>query len=194
MIGRNSGIRSIGERTHRPAKATASLARRGTLGSRRNRLAVVTQVGRNPASSFKTPPGSRAAKTTISAQVNARTAIAMTMSRSTGSIVAPMIGQLALTRAGLPERTPLGTPAIPIVPGVRCRSSVPPPIGYSRRLRDDTACATTSYWLSTGTSSPLCTSRMKSPTCGWGGNSGHDSTEDSPEQHSVLVPQRDRER
>ena len=37
MIGRNSGIRSIGESTHSPANSPASLARRGTRGSRRER-------------------------------------------------------------------------------------------------------------------------------------------------------------
>src|SRR2546423_1766353 len=46
MTGRNSGIRSIGERTHSPATPTASLARRGTRGAPRRGRTVVAQSGR----------------------------------------------------------------------------------------------------------------------------------------------------
>ena len=41
MTGRNSGIRSTGERTHSPARATATFAFLGTRGSLRRRRAVV---------------------------------------------------------------------------------------------------------------------------------------------------------
>jgi hypothetical protein len=45
ITGKNSGSRSIGHSSHNPASATATLARRGTLGSARNRRMVVTQSG-----------------------------------------------------------------------------------------------------------------------------------------------------
>jgi hypothetical protein len=46
MMGRNSGMRSIGLATHRPANTTAIFARRGTRGSLRSRRTVVTQSER----------------------------------------------------------------------------------------------------------------------------------------------------
>ncbi len=67
MTGRNSGIRSIGDRTQSPANATATLARFGTRGSARSLLAVVTQSGRKLANSFSEPSGSLDASRTSSA-------------------------------------------------------------------------------------------------------------------------------
>ena len=66
MIGRNSGMRSIGEITQIPANAIASFARRGTRGSLRKVLIVVTQAGRNPARSLRMPGGRRAASPIMS--------------------------------------------------------------------------------------------------------------------------------
>jgi hypothetical protein len=43
--GQNSGIRSIGESTHNPAKPSATFARRGTAGSRRSLRTSVNTVG-----------------------------------------------------------------------------------------------------------------------------------------------------
>ena len=63
MIGRNSGIRSIGDSTHSPANATATFTRRGTRGSRRSLRAVVTQAGSTVARSLASPGGNRLAKT-----------------------------------------------------------------------------------------------------------------------------------
>src|SRR3954468_3952167 len=58
-------MRSIGDRTHSPAKATASFADRGTRGSRRRRRAVVTHAGSTVAKSFADPGGNRFARTII---------------------------------------------------------------------------------------------------------------------------------
>jgi hypothetical protein len=71
MTGRNSGMRSIGDNSQRRARPTASLARRGTLGSVRSRRAVVAHAGRKPARSFSVPSGSPAASATSSAHVTA---------------------------------------------------------------------------------------------------------------------------
>ena len=59
-------MRSIGESTHSPAKATASFADRGTRGSRRSRRTVVTHAGRTVAKSFADPGGNRLARTIMS--------------------------------------------------------------------------------------------------------------------------------
>ena len=77
MIGRNSGIRSIGDSTQSPATATATLTRRGTRGSLRNRRAVVTQAGSTVARSLARPGGSRLARTIISIQETVMTTTAM---------------------------------------------------------------------------------------------------------------------
>src|SRR3954453_15234817 len=77
ITGRNSGIRSIGESTHRPANPTASLALRGTAGGARSRRTVVTQAGRNRASSLAVPSGSRLASRISRPQVATMTATAM---------------------------------------------------------------------------------------------------------------------
>ena len=66
ITGKNSGIRSIGESTHKPAIATAILAERGTRGSFRRRRIVVTHAGSTDARSFAEPGGSRCASTIIS--------------------------------------------------------------------------------------------------------------------------------
>src|SRR5215218_3666142 len=88
MTGRNSGIRSIGESTHRPANATATLARRGTRGSRANRRAVVAQAGSTVARSFAAPGGSRRASTINSAHEAMMTPTAITRSQITPLTIA----------------------------------------------------------------------------------------------------------
>ncbi len=65
---KNSGIRSIDDRTQRPANATATFARRWTRGSRRSRRTVVTQAGSAVERSLAEPSGSRRASTIISSQ------------------------------------------------------------------------------------------------------------------------------
>src|SRR3954464_10845257 len=82
MTGRNSGIRSIGEMTQSAANATASLARRGTRGSRRNLRAVVTHAGSTLARSFIDPGGSRRANSTSTAQELTRIAAPISASRT----------------------------------------------------------------------------------------------------------------
>jgi hypothetical protein len=75
-------MRSIGESTQRPAKATATFARRGTRGSFRRRRIAVTHAGRKPAISFRTPGGSRRARTTSSSHEARMTAAPTTMASS----------------------------------------------------------------------------------------------------------------
>ena len=75
MTGKNSGIKSIGDRTHRPAMATAILAERGTRESFRRRRIVVTHAGNTDARSFAEPGGSRFANTIISSHETTTTAI-----------------------------------------------------------------------------------------------------------------------
>src|SRR4051794_21687803 len=77
MTGRNSGIRSIGLATHRPATTTAILALRGTRGSLRRRRTVVTQSGMNAARSRSRPGGSRRAASSSTAQLATRQARAI---------------------------------------------------------------------------------------------------------------------
>src|SRR4051794_5975393 len=58
----------MGETTQRPAMTTATLARRGTRGSRRSTRTNVTHDGRKPARSLSNPGGNRRASTTRTAQ------------------------------------------------------------------------------------------------------------------------------
>jgi hypothetical protein len=81
MIGKNSGIRSMGERTHSNAITTAILALRGTRGSRRSRRAVVAQAGSTVARSFAAPAGRRRARNVRSAHVATSRPHAMRTSR-----------------------------------------------------------------------------------------------------------------
>lgn len=53
MIGRNSGMRSIGETTHSAASTRAAFALAGTRASRQRRRSSVTQAGRKPARSLR---------------------------------------------------------------------------------------------------------------------------------------------
>ena len=62
-------MRSIGETTQIAAIASATLARRGTRGSRRSRHIVVAQAGSIPARSFIVPGGSLRAIRTSTAQL-----------------------------------------------------------------------------------------------------------------------------
>src|SRR6478735_3822888 len=85
MTGRNSGRRSIGETTHTTATSRATFALRGTAGSFRRILAVVTQDGRNSATCRISPSGRREANSIIETQLivhNARAAAASRRSRS----------------------------------------------------------------------------------------------------------------
>ena len=84
ITGRNSGIRSIGDNTHSNAKPTATFARLGTRESRRRRRAVVTQSGRNAASSFRLPSGRRAASVAIERE-SAASIVARTLASSTAA-------------------------------------------------------------------------------------------------------------
>lgn len=70
-------MRSIGDNTHSPAIATATLTRRGTRGSLRSLRAVVTHAGSTEARSFARPGGSRLASTIITIQDTAITIAAM---------------------------------------------------------------------------------------------------------------------
>src|SRR6185369_351434 len=63
MTGMNSGIRSIGLATHRPATTMAIFARRGTRVSLRSRRIVVTQSGMKEARSRRMPAGRVLART-----------------------------------------------------------------------------------------------------------------------------------
>ena len=65
MTGKNSGMRSMGDSTHRPANPTATFTRLGTRGSLRSRREVVTQAGMAVARSFAKPGGRRRARTII---------------------------------------------------------------------------------------------------------------------------------
>lgn len=67
MTGRNSGTRSMGDSSQRKTNPTATLARRGTLGSARSRRTAVAQASRKPVRSLSIPSGSRATVTTSSA-------------------------------------------------------------------------------------------------------------------------------
>src|SRR2546423_12021860 len=71
----------MGESTHRPAKATTSLARRGTLGSLRRRRTVVAHAGSTVARSFAVPGGRRRASTIMAPQDAMSSATATTRSR-----------------------------------------------------------------------------------------------------------------
>jgi hypothetical protein len=75
ITGMNSGIKSIGERTHSSAKTTAIFADLGTSGCPRNLRSVVAQAGRKDARSLADPGGSRLAKTIIRTHDAAITAI-----------------------------------------------------------------------------------------------------------------------
>src|SRR3954465_14887845 len=66
-------MRSIGERTQSPAKATASFADRGTRGSRRRRRTVATHAGSTVAKSLAEPGGKRLARTIITSHDNTNT-------------------------------------------------------------------------------------------------------------------------
>src|SRR5258706_1512507 len=74
MTGRNSGMRSMGERTQSAATARAIFAESGTRGSVERRRSNVTQAGRKPARSLSSPGGRRAARTTRSAHEETKTA------------------------------------------------------------------------------------------------------------------------
>ena len=82
-------MRSMGESTQSPARATASLARRGTRGSARRRRAVVMQAGRKPARSRRIPRGSRDAAIRRVDQVRTMRAAAPRTTRSTTGTVRP---------------------------------------------------------------------------------------------------------
>jgi len=63
MMGRNSGIKSIGEMTQISARTLNQRALRGTAGCCQSRRIVVAHAGRNAASSHANPGGSRFART-----------------------------------------------------------------------------------------------------------------------------------
>lgn len=88
MIGRNSGIRSIGQSTQTKAMTTATLARCGTRGSRRSLRAVVAHAGSTVARSLAAPSGSRRASTTISAHVATSTPPAVLATRKFRNVLA----------------------------------------------------------------------------------------------------------
>src|SRR6185503_4968380 len=84
MTGRNSGIKSMGDNTQRPASTRAALARRGTFGSCRSRHIVVAQAGSIAARSFITPGGSLRARRTRTAQLATTAATLMSATSSHG--------------------------------------------------------------------------------------------------------------
>jgi hypothetical protein len=106
MIGKNSGIRSIGDSTHKPANATATFARRGTRGSHRSRRTVVTQAGSTAAKSFAAPAGRLRARTARNAQVatTSPTAISRIRSNDVFSLAVPY-GQSVPSATDSPNET-----------------------------------------------------------------------------------------
>src|SRR3954454_19288520 len=98
-------MRSIGERTQSPAKATASFADRGTRGSRRSRRTVVTHAGRTVAKSLAEPGGNRLASTIISSHEQSSTMKPITnhfsTQRNLSTVVAPVDAGTADLREGI---------------------------------------------------------------------------------------------
>ena len=131
MIGRNSGMRSIGDSSQSPAIATATLALVGTRGSPRRRRTVVRQAGSTVARSLAAPGGNRFAANANSAHDNKRkTAPTAATRRTCSTATGP-----AMTGSGSPElaaddpdSSPLrgSTQGVPCPPSQRPASALRP--------------------------------------------------------------------